>query len=34
MALQAPFFGKREPETFGLRQNLTNTPLPWPGLPP
>ena len=26
MALQAPFFGKREPEAFGLRQNLPNTP--------
>ena len=28
MALQAPFFGKREPEAFGLRQNLTNPPPP------
>ncbi|WP_394791348.1 polymer-forming cytoskeletal protein [Rhodoferax sp.] len=28
MALQAPFFGKREPETFGLRQNLPSTPSP------
>ena len=34
MALQAPFFGKREPETFGLRQNLTNTPPPLARTPP
>ena len=25
MALQTPFFGKREPETFGLRNNLAQT---------
>nr|WP_315426845.1 polymer-forming cytoskeletal protein [uncultured Albidiferax sp.] len=34
MALQAPFFGKREPESFGLRQNLTNTPPPLARTPP
>ena len=34
MALQAPFFGKREPEAFGLRQNLAQTPPPLAKTPP
>ena len=38
MALQTPFFGKREPETFGLRNNLAQAqalaPKPQPAVTP